>query len=67
MFDECISACRQIAAQFVSYGQKTDADGVIATMRSTEQLKPYYAQLVGMVGVFNLRAVMQYVLPQTGS
>lgn len=67
VFDECISACRQIAAQFVSYGQKTDADGVIAAMCSTEQLKPYYAQLVGMVGAFNLRAVMQYVLPQTGS
>lgn len=67
VFDECVSACRQVAAQFASYGQKTDADGVIAAMRSTEQLKPYYAQLVGMVGVFNLRAVMQYVLPQTGS
>ena len=65
VYSECESVCRQIAAQLLLFDPSIgDADGLLAAMRSTEQLKAYYAQLVGMVGSFNLRAVMQYVLPQ---
>ena len=64
-YSECESVCRQIAAQLLLFDPSIgDADGILAAMRSTEQLRAYYAQLVGMVGAFNLRAVMQYVLPQ---
>lgn len=70
-FTECADVCRQLAAQIVTYNgdipQGANAvDTVISIARSTDALKPYYAQLVGVVGIFNLRAVFDSVLPQAG-
>lgn len=70
-FTECADACRQLAAQIITFNgdipQGVNAvDTMISIARSTEALKPYYAQLVGIVGVFNLRAVFDSVLPQAG-
>ncbi|MDE6441585.1 MAG: hypothetical protein K2L12_02395 [Clostridia bacterium] len=70
-FTECADACRQLAAQIITYNgdipQGINAvDTMISIARSTDALKPYYAQLVGVVGIFNLRAVFDSVLPQAG-
>lgn len=70
-FTECADACRQLAAQIITYNgdipQGVNAvDTMISIARSTDALKPYYAQLVGIVGIFNLRAVFDAVLPQAG-
>ena len=70
-FTECADACRQLAAQIITYNgdipQGVNAvDTMISIARSTDALKPYYAQLVGVVGIFNLRAVFDSVLPQAG-
>ena len=70
-FTECADACRQLAAQIMTYNgdipQGVNAvDTFISIARSTDALKPYYAQLVGVVGIFNLRAVFDSVLPQAG-
>lgn len=70
-FSDCADACRQLAAQIITYNgdipQGINAvDTMISIARSTEALKPYYAQLVGVVGIFNLRAVFDSVLPQAG-
>ena len=70
-YTECADACRQLAAQIITYNgdipQGVNAvDTMISIARSTEALKPYYAQLVGIVGIFNLRAVFNSVLPQAG-
>lgn len=71
VFSECADACRQLAAQLASAGMEVpkgaDAAGeLLSVVRTTESLKPYYAQLVGMVGVFNLRAIFDLILPQVG-
>ncbi|MCM1437638.1 MAG: hypothetical protein NC131_00300 [Roseburia sp.] len=70
-FDECADACRQLAAQIVTFNgdipQGVNAvDTLISIARTNEALKPYYARLVGIVGIFNLRAVFDSVLPQAG-
>lgn len=70
-FTECADACRQLAAQIVTFNgdipQGVNAvDTFISITRTTDALKPYYAQLVGVVGIFNLRAVFDSVLPQAG-
>ena len=70
-FTECADACRQLAAQIITYDggipQGTNAvDTLISIAKTTDSLKPYYAQLVGVVGIFNLRAVFDSVLPQAG-
>lgn len=70
-FTECADACRQLAAQIITYNgdipQGVNAvDTMISIARATDALKPYYAQLVGVVGIFNLRAVFDSVLPQAG-
>lgn len=70
-FTECADACRQLAAQIIAYNgdipQGVNAvDTFISIVRKTDELKPYYAQLVGVVGIFNLRAVFDSVLPQAG-
>lgn len=68
-YDDCCDACRQLAAQIVTFNQGilavNAADSILSAARTTDALKPYYAQLVGMVGIFNLRAVLSYVLPET--
>lgn len=65
-YSECADACRQIAAQITALGKgNKSADEILAMMRATESLRPYYAQLVGAVGIFNLRTVLDAVLPQT--
>ncbi|MCM1368685.1 MAG: hypothetical protein NC184_07765 [Roseburia sp.] len=64
-YSECADACRQIAAQvFAADRRNRSADEILTLMRTTEALRPYYAQLVGAVGIFNLRTVMDAVLPQ---
>ena len=45
---------------------KKAAGALLSLLRANDALKPYYAQLVGMVGVADLRAVFERVLPQTG-
>lgn len=70
-FTECADACRQLAAQIITYNGDIPlgvnaVDTMISIARSTDALKPYYAQLVGIVGIFNLRAVFDAVLPQAG-
>lgn len=69
VFAECADACRQLAAQIVAvngdFPQGVNAvDTMLSIARRTDALKPYYAQLVGAVGVFNLRAIFDSVLPQ---
>ncbi len=70
-FSECADVCRQLAAQIITFNADIPkgvnaVDTLMSIVRSTDALKPYYAQLVGIVGVFNLRAVFDSVLPQTG-
>lgn len=70
-FTECADACRQLAAQILTYDgdipQGAHAvDAMLSVARTNDSLKPYYAQLVGIVGIFNLRAVFDSVLPQAG-
>ncbi len=70
-FKECADACRQLAAQIIMFNgdipQGVNAvDTMMSVARSTDALKPYYAQLVGAVGIINLRAVFDSVLPQAG-
>lgn len=70
-FAECADACRQLAAQIITYRGdvaqgKNTVDTMISIVRTTDELKPYFAQLVGIVGIFNLRAVFDSVLPQAG-
>ncbi len=70
-FSECADVCRQIATQIVTYNGDiisgaNAVDTIISIVRTTDELKPYYARLVGVVGIFNLRAVLDAVLPQTG-
>ncbi|MCM1546387.1 MAG: hypothetical protein NC033_05050 [Clostridiales bacterium] len=70
-FTECADACRQLAAQIVTFNGDLPkganaVDTMISIARRTDALKPYYAQLVGIVGIFNLRAVFDSVLPQAG-
>lgn len=65
IYSECADACRQIAAQISAVGHRKSADEILSLMRTTESLRPYYAQLVGAVGIFNLRTVLDVVLPQT--
>ena len=45
---------------------KKAAGALLSLLRANDALKPYYAQLVGMVGVADLRAVFERVLPQAG-
>lgn len=45
---------------------KKAAGALLSLLRATDALKPYYAQLVGMVGVADLRAVFERILPQAG-
>lgn len=67
-FSDCSAVCRQIVAQLVVYGgeEKTDVDAVIYAAKTNEAFKPYYAQLVGAVGTFNLRAVFSVALSEAG-
>ncbi len=70
-YTECADACRQLAAQIITFngdvGQGANTvDTMISIARTSDALKPYYAQLVGIVGIFNLRAVFDSVLPQAG-
>ena len=70
-YAECEAACRQIAVQAAAAdggaALGTDAAGaLLSLLRTNAALKPYYAQLVGMVGVADLRAVFERVLPQAG-
>ncbi len=70
-YTECADVCRQLAAQIITfYGDVPQAlntvDEFLSVVRATDSLKPYYAQLVGVVGIFNLRSVFDSVLPQAG-
>lgn len=69
-FSDCADACRQLAAQIATHNDIPNGinavDTVISIVRTTDALKPYYAQLVGAVGIFNLRAVFDSVLSQAG-
>ena len=69
--------CRKsLSAKFVSARRpppfhaarrlKKAAGALLSLVRATDALKPYYAQLVGMVGVADLRAVFERILPQAG-
>lgn len=69
VFSECADACRQLGAQIIAvngdiHSGVNTVDTMLSIARSTDALKPYYAQLVGAVGVFNLRAIFDSVLPQ---
>lgn len=68
-FSECADACRQLAAQIIAVNGDMPlgvnaVDTMLSIARTTDALKPYYAQLVGAVGLFNLRAILDSVLPQ---
>ncbi|MDE7395607.1 MAG: hypothetical protein K2M95_05780 [Clostridiales bacterium] len=69
IFSECADACRQLAAQILTVNGDipqgiNTVDTMLSIARTTDALKPFYAQLVGVVGVFNLRAIFDSVLPQ---
>lgn len=71
IYSECADVCRQLAAQIITFNKDAVSganavDTMITIARTTDSLKPYYARLVGVVGIFNLRAVFDSVLPQTG-
>lgn len=67
VYSECENICRQIAAQVAVYnaGAQVTSGMVIAALKSTESLKPYYVKLVGDVGIFNHIAIIDAILPQT--
>ena len=70
---DCRKVCRQsLSAQaapppfHAARRLKKAAGALLSLLRANDALKPYYAQLVGMVGVADLRAVFERVLPQAG-
>lgn len=69
-FSDCESVCRQIAAQLVVFGggteEKISLDAVLYAAQTNDAFKPYYAQLVGAVGLYNLRALFDGALSEAG-
>lgn len=71
-YEECADVCRQIVAQIMTHNPNVlrisnDVVSDVMTIASKEEaLKPYYAHVVGAIGIFNARAVFDTVMPQMG-
>ncbi len=69
-FSDCAVVCRQIGAQMAVFAGAADGalslDAVICEAKTNDSLKPYYAQLVGAVGLYNLRALFDNALTEAG-
>lgn len=70
VFSDCADVCRQIAANLLLVNDFKEraltADDVIHASRTTDAFKPYYAQLLGAVGLYNVRALFDSVLSESG-
>ncbi len=69
-FSDCAAMCRQIGAQIAVLSGAAEGtlslDAVMCEAKTNDSLKPYYAQLVGAVGLYNLRAVFDNALTEAG-
>lgn len=67
-FEECKDIFRQVLARAFHKGldfsknSSTLLDDIITTLKNDSEFLPYYSHIVGLIGVFNAKIILDYVL-----